>query len=181
MSIYLTRTKHQHESTINYKGSNPFDPEQYEGINAGTWHMGGQNSKFYEPQRSNNFEFIVPELGLGDIIMPGAITGTGDEDMNLRNFINLNAASSAEEVLRLAVASVSLPHYSQGVLTIRRGNSSIKYAGTPEFGSGSLSINDYIGADAKIILCAWQNQSYNVRTEKVGLASDYKHDCFLHE
>ena len=28
---------------------------------------------------------------------------------------------------------------------------------------------------------AWQNLSYNVRTEKVGLAKDYKKDCYLLE
>jgi len=35
--------------------------------------------------------------------------------------------------------------------------------------------------NAKLALMSWQNLSYNVQTEKIGLASDYKLDCYLRE
>ena len=57
----------------------------------------------------------------------------------------------------------------------------MKYAGVPSFDSGTLTYNDYIGADTKAVLEAWQNLSYNVKTEKVGLVSDYKKDCYMIE
>ena len=49
------------------------------------------------------------------------------------------------------------------------------------FGNGSIPINDYIGVNTKEILLAWQNLSGNVYTEKVGLAEDYKKECYLIE
>ena len=51
----------------------------------------------------------------------------------------------------------------------------------PIFVTGDF--NDYIGADTKSVLMAWQNMSYNVRTEKVGSldVTPYKKDCYLIE
>ena len=57
----------------------------------------------------------------------------------------------------------------------------MKAAGIPTFNEGSLVINDFIGADGKSALMAWQNLSYDVRTEKVGRMKDYKKDCYLLE
>jgi hypothetical protein len=57
----------------------------------------------------------------------------------------------------------------------------MKFAGTPEFDSGSIELNDYIGAGTKDVLMAWQRKSYDVKTEKVGLASDYKMTAYLLE
>ena len=83
--------------------------------------------------------------------------------------------------MRLSVVSTSIPHFSQGVIEVKRGNSTVKYAGTPTFPSGSLTVNDFIGADTKSVLMAWQNLSYNVRTQKVGLQTQYKKNCQLVE
>ena len=55
------------------------------------------------------------------------------------------------------------------------------FAGKAEFGDGKLTLNDYIGAGTKDILLAWQKQAYDVKTEKTGLASDYKIDAYLLE
>ena len=57
----------------------------------------------------------------------------------------------------------------------------MKAAGLPTFNDGSLVINDYIGADGKSVLMAWQNLSYNVDTQMVGYMSDYKKNCWLIE
>ena len=57
----------------------------------------------------------------------------------------------------------------------------MKAAGKPNFADGSIEVHDYIGADTKSVLMAWQNLSYNVLTERVGRMSDYKKTCYLIE
>lgn len=126
------------------------------------------NPNLYEISRTNNFEFIVTDL---DNLLRAGAAGTE----------NLAVIDNAQEVLRVSVSSSSVPHFTQEVITVRRGNSVQKFAGTPSFNEGSLVLNDYIGADTKAVLMAWQNLSYNVRTEKVGLVTDYKKDCYLVE
>ena len=135
----------------------------------GTYHL-GENPKLYEPQRTNNFEFVVTNID--DILRPGP---AGDEtDGVFRN---------AQEILRISVSSASVPHFSQETLSVKRGNSTIKFAGTPSFSDGEVVFRDYIGANTKEILMAWQNLSYNVYTEKVrALArTNYKKDAYLIE
>lgn len=135
----------------------------------GTYHL-GENPKLYEPQRTNNFEFVVTNID--DILRPGP---AGDEtDGVFRN---------AQEILRISVSSASVPHFSQETLSVKRGNSTIKFAGTPSFSDGEVVFRDYIGANTKEILMAWQNLSYNVYTEKVGALArtNYKKDAYLIE
>ena len=133
----------------------------------GTYHL-ADNPDLYELQRSNNFEFVVPNLG--------SLLRAGYSETDTNALIN-----NAEEVLRISVVESSVPTFTQDVITIRRGNSVMKAAGVPSFNEGSLVINDYIGADGKSALMAWQNLSYNVKTEKVGKMSAYKRDCYLIE
>lgn len=120
------------------------------------------NKNIYEPQRTSDFEFVITDLE-GLVGMDG------------------QAIPNAQELLRIAVKSTSIPHFSQEAITIRRGNGVVKFAGLPTFDEGSLVIQDWIGADTKEMLMAWQNLSYNVQTEKVGIASDYKKNAFLVE
>lgn len=145
------------ESTINTQTAKP----------QGTYVL-ADNPNLYEIQRDNNFEFIVTDID--NILRAGA---QGNE-ANAR-------IPNAQEVLRLSVVSAPIPHFSQTPIEIRRGNSVVKAAGVPTFTNGNLVVNDYIGADTKAVLMAWQNLSYNVQTEKVGLMSDYKKDAYLIE
>lgn len=145
------------ESTLNKQTEN----------SQGTYVL-ADNPNLYEPQRSNNFDFVV--TGLDNILRAGV---NGDEE----GAVLVNA----QETLRIAVSSAFVPHYTQEVLSIQRGNDTIKYAGKIGFDAGQLVINDYIGADTKAVLMAWQNLSGNVKTEKVGHASDYKKDAYLIE
>lgn len=141
--------------------TNSIDPKQI-----GAYHLAARdNVRLYEPQRDNNFEFLV--TGLGDLIRVG-----GDENSKITN---------AQDVLRFSVESFSVPTFTQNVITIERGNSVMKAAGKPQFNDGTLVINDYIGADGKSVLMAWQNLSYNVYTEKIGAMADYKKTCWLSE
>lgn len=151
MSIYINGQNR--ESTINRPSVTPH----------GTYHMSDYPNLF-EPQRSNNFEFVVTDLE--NLYRPGT-------DSRIEG---------AQEMLRLSVASTFVPHFQQDPIEIKRGNNSLRYAGVPRFNSGNtLKVNDFIGAQSKAILEAWQALSYNVYTEKVGLASDYKKDCYLIE
>lgn len=128
----------------------------------GAYHL-ADNPALYEPQRNNNFEFIVTNID--------GIIGVGDG----------KRIANAQEVLRFSTQSATIPFFTQEPITIRRGNSVMKAAGLPSFQAGRLTINDYIGADSKSVLMAWQNLSYNARTERVGKMIDYKKDCYLIE
>ena len=144
-------------STINQSSASPM----------GTYHMAA-NTNLYEIQRTNNFEFIVTDV---DGIQKAGMIG-GESNGTIAN---------AQEIIRMAVSKASVPFFSQDPIEVKRGNSTMKFAGVPKFEAGSISVTDYIGASAKEVLLAWQALSYNVVTEKVGLASDYKKDCYLVE
>lgn len=144
-----------YNSTIN-DGSTPGTP-------IGTYHL-ANNPNIYEIARTNNFEFIVTDID--------GILKAGSSNVSYAN---------AQEVIRMSVISCPIPHFSQEAIQVKRGNTTLKYAGVPSFSAGTIKLNDYIGADTAGVLEAWQNLSYNVKTEKVGLASDYKKDCYLIE
>lgn len=137
----------------------------------GTYHL-ADNPSLYEVQRNNNFEFIVTNL---DGIKRAGAIGTESNA-----FI-----SNAQEVIRIGVMKAFVPHFTQEVVQVKRGNTTLKYAGVPTFGEGTLELNDYIGADDKSAMMAWQNLSYDVETEKVGSMSNpdtqYKKTCYLVE
>ena len=135
----------------------------------GTYHL-GENPQLYDPQRANNYEFVVTNID--GILRPGR-SGT-EADGVFRN---------AQEILRVSVSQAFVPHFTQADVPIQRGNSTIHFAGVPTFGSGSLQFHDFMGAQTKEILMAWQNLSYNVYTEKVGTLArtNYKKDCYLLE
>jgi hypothetical protein len=123
------------------------------------------NPKHYEIQRNNNFEFYIE--GLSKTVA------------KIEN--NTYAYDNADDVIRISVAKAFVPHFTQNVIEVKRGNNTMKFAGVPTFSNGQIELNDYIGAGTKDILMAWQKQSYDVETEKVGLASDYKKIGYLLE
>lgn len=86
-----------------------------------------------------------------------------------------------DNVIRLSVSRSSVPHYQQSTVTVKRGNTTIKFAGVPEFGDGEIQCVDYIGMETLKALRDWQSKSYNPKTEKVGFVTDYKKKCYLYE
>jgi hypothetical protein len=94
---------------------------------------------------------------------------------------NTQADTNADSIIELSVSKSSVPHFSQQAIQVKRGNNTMKFAGVPEFKAGSITVNDYIGSGVKDILMAWQARSYDVNTEKVGLAKDYKITAYLLE
>lgn len=143
---------------------------QYDPNKHGTYHM-IDNPELFEPQRGNNFELIVTGLG--------GLTKAGMQDTDSNSAIGSEA--EAQETIRLAVSQAFVPSFSQTPIEIKRGNSTIKYAGTPTFSEGTIRVNDYIGLGTLETLYAWQAKSYNVLTEKVGVGQDYKKTAYLME
>ncbi len=134
----------------------------------GTYHI-ANNPHLFEPQRNNNFELHI--MGLDTIATQDSTAIDSDT----------NVVHKANDIIRLSVLSDSVPSFSQNVIGIRYGNNEVKFAGVPTFSEKSLVINDYIGLKSKEAMLAWQKQSYDVRTQKVGLASDYKKVGYLFE
>ena len=131
--------------------------------NFGAYHLANAANDLYEPMRTNAFRFIVTDI---DNLV------RADSDDVIKN---------AQELLEFSVVSFTVPTFTQEPIIIRRGNSVMKAAGIPSFNEGELVIKDYMGADGKSILLAWQNLSYNVKEQTIGLMSEYKKDCYLVE
>lgn len=138
--------------------------------NIGTYHL-ADNPQLYEPARSNNFEFIV--TGIEDLLYAGL---NPELEHQTQDFIK-----NGQETLRLSVVSSSVPHFSLGVIDVKRGNNTMHVAGTPTFENHSLVVNDFMGARTKSVLLAWQALAYDVKTEKVHRADNYKRTCYLYE
>ena len=130
----------------------------------GSYHF-SQESQIYEIQRGNNFEFVIDQ-SLNNITAFGSDT---------------KAFPNAQEYIKLSVSASSVPHFSQNPIEVRRGNTAVKYAGVISFPSGSLECYDFIGAEVKDILMAWQAKSGNPINQTVGLQSEYKYAARLIE
>lgn len=134
----------------------------------GVYHL-ADDPDSYEVQRSNNFDFII---AFDDVF------NRAGDSAGLRSKIN---GIKASDVIRMSVVKAQIPNFTQSAIEIKRGNDTMKVAGVPTFDAGRLVINDYIGADGKSVLMAWQAQSYHVDTQKVGAMKEYKHNCTLIE
>lgn len=134
----------------------------FENSTRNMWHLtnNDQGRALYEPARSTDFELFV--YGLSDLV-----EGTSEEE--------------AQEVIRIAVATAPVPHYTINPLRQRRGNSVQTFAGTPEFDQGEIQLYDWIGVNTKSILLAWQKKASNLETGKTGILTDYKKNAVLCE
>lgn len=130
----------------------------------GAYHF-SKNKELYEIQRGNNFDFII-DKSLDNLPAYGNEAKTFPK---------------AQEYIRLSVSSASVPHFSQNPIEVRRGNTAVKYAGVLSWSSGSLECYDFIGAETKDILMAWQARSGNPLYQTVGQQADYKVDATLVE
>lgn len=134
-----------------------------------TYHL-SDNPALYEPSRNNTFEFIV--TGIDELLRAG-ISAEVAEDTDY--------ISGPQDIIRLSLAEAPVPHFDLDTVSIKRGNSTMNFAGAPSFSSGSLNFNDYVGARTKDVLLAWQALAYNIADDVVELAAKYKHDCILLE
>lgn len=138
-------------------------------VSANSWHI-ADNPGIYEPARNNNFEFLI--MDADNLLKAGVLPEEATEEDYLSN---------GQEIIRLSVNKAPVPHFSQGEISISRGNTKTYYAGTIEYKDGSLEVIDYIGASGKSVLMAWQALSGKSVKGTVGRARDYKKDCVLIE
>ena len=136
----------------------------------GSYHL-AENPALYEPARDHTFKFVL----------------NGDLATLLRAYTNKKQAGTddylhqVDDVISISVAEASVPHFDIEVLTMKRGNSVVKYAGAPSWGEGSLKLDDFVGARTKDCLMAWNALVYDADTDVVHLADNYKYDCHLIE
>ena len=130
----------------------------------------GSTHRAYQPAKKNFFEFIVEDLT--NLLKPGVEKELAQE---------ADYITDGQEVIRLTVNKAPVPHYELNEIEIRKGNSSVWYAGTPTFSEGTLEVDDMIGANSKAVLEAWQNLAYNVLNDQGGRAINYKKNCTLIE
>lgn len=119
-------------------------PVQTNATDIGSYRL-ASNPSVYQPALSNNFEFVVTDID------------------NLRRAYEGTLIPNAQEVLRFSVDTASVPHFTQDVITIRRGNSVIKFAGVPTFEGGRLVVNDYIGAETDSDIIDRSNEEGHIR------------------
>jgi hypothetical protein len=126
----------------------------------------------YEAARTGFFSLIVDNL---DNIIKA--TYSGDHASAPAS----DKIATAQETLKLNVLTADVPHFELNVLEYKRGNETVRFAGTPTFNAGSIKVDDVVGIDTKSILMAWQGLAFNVHTRKGGRMVDYKRDCTLIE
>lgn len=126
----------------------------------------------YEAARTGFFSLIVDDI---DNIVNAAYSGEA------RDAAASDKIARAQETLKLNVVKAPVPHFNVKVLEYKRGNDTVKFAGTPEFKMGSITVDDVVGLDTKSILMAWQALAYNVYTRKGGRMKDYKKTATLIE
>jgi hypothetical protein len=139
------------------------------------------NLRDYESARSGFFSLLVtfdssPNGESGDKIKKLIRANQGASDANAIDY------ASAQEILKLNVVKAPVPHFSVKVESYKRGNDTIKFAGTPDFESGgNIVVDDFVGVGTKDILMAWQALTYDVHTRKGGRMKDYKKNATLIE
>ena len=124
----------------------------------------------YEAARNAFFVLVVHDL---DNLVKPNYTG---ENPGENDYI-----ANAEEVLRLNVVKSSIPHFSVGTESYRRGNEIVNFATTPTWDGGTLTVDDVVGLRTKDILVAWLYKAYNPNTRKGGRMSEYKKSAQLIE
>ena len=133
-------------------------------LKPGAYHM--INDAGFEPQRNNNFEVQITNLG--NLVSMDTAAGVGD-------------ASRASELITLSVATYAAPQVSISPISVAYGNNKVKFAGVPEFAESSITLNDFIGVNIERILSAWYGLVYNIKKETIGKAVNYKKTGYLIE
>ena len=141
-------------------------------LRAGAYHLAGNPSK-YQPVRTNNFTFLVDASDNSPL---HSLLRVNENPEDTSSYIN-----NAQEVLEFSVLKFDVPHFSQDEIEIKRGNSKIYFAGTPTFNAGKLEIQDFMSADGKSVLMAWQSLSYDISVDGIPNSDKYKANANVYE
>ena len=134
------------------------------------------NLNQYEHARSSFFVFQVAPDQLTNLVHPDFDTSSGEPGETDKYDGQL-----ASDYLRLNVLKASVPNFKIETHSYRRGNDVIKFASTPTFEDGSITIDDVVGLHVKDILYSWLYLAYDPHTRKGGRMKDYKKTCTLLE
>ena len=130
------------------------------------------NLRNYEAARSGFFTLVVDDLT--NLLKPN-FKGEADEATDA------DKISNAQTVLKLNVVAATVPQFTLGTEEFRRGNDTVKFATTPTWDGGSLTVDDIVGLDTKSLLLSWLYLAYNPHTRKGGRMADYKKTATLCE
>ena len=125
-------------------------------------HMIGDRA--FEPQRLSQ-SYI--QFDLSDLV---DIYGNSLSALTSTNLGSYNPTT----LLRLALTSHGMPNQSSELISIRKGNEVIKFAGGVNFDDIDIAVTDWIGADMENLISAWDALRYNPVTGKVNPQSKYK-------
>ncbi len=131
--------------------------------------------KDYEAARSGFF--VLKVSGLDNLLKTNYSGGIDDGDA-VDNMMN---QEKAEQILTLSVTKCPIPHYEVKTESFKRGNDTINFATTPEYSSGSITVDDFVGLDVKSVLMSWLRLAYDPHTLKGGRMKNYKKTATLIE
>lgn len=133
----------------------------------GTYHI-SSDLQNYESARSNFFALLVEDLD--DLLYP-EFSYTGENADN--EYVTKRTRRTGQEVIKLSVNKMFVPHFTLGTVEIKRGNSVVKFTDTPTWDSGTIELQDFVGLETKNVLMAWQALAYDVVSDTQGRAGDW--------
>ena len=139
----------------------------------GTYHI-STDIQNYETARSNFFSLIIEDLD--ELLYPEFSYNNQNSENEYVTGLKYGKRTG-QEVIKLSINKAFIPHFSLGVIEVKRGNSIVKFADTPTWdGNKTLEFQDFVGLETKTVLMAWQALAYDVMTDTQGRAGDYKLD-----
>lgn len=133
----------------------------------------------YEAARNAFFVFYVPAAQLYNLYTVDTNPDTAvDASADNGGKYNSQAASDG---IRLNVVKAKVPNFTLETHEYKRGNDTVKFASTPTFADGSITVDDVVGINTKDMLYSWLYLAYNPITRKGGRMSEYKKECILIE
>lgn len=119
----------------------------------------------FEPGRSSDFTLKV-KFTRDLVDFNGNTVATADE---------------ATEALALSLRDYTGPQLSIEPISIKTGNGTVNYAGSPSVGNSPISFTDYIGMKTEEILLAWYSMAHNIINDKIGFKEYYAQDGLLYK
>lgn len=124
------------------------------------YHLSIAGKRNYQPLRENNFELVI------DFSNTLGMKGFAQED---------------SDNIKVGVISCNAPHFRLNEVGVRRFNSQVYYAGTPEFSSDTIRINDFYGKSGKSGVMRWLACAYDVDNDAINDADNYMATATLTE
>lgn len=137
------------------------------------------NNANFQTAVDSNFEIFIK--GLRRDAANNVFTGKEAYNQAVDRIEGITTDADMGEIIRLNVIDVTLPDISIGEITLKHGNDRVKVAGAPDVGDVSITVHDVIGADTEQVLWGWFSLVYDVRSQMMGLAVDYKKEALLYQ